>query len=181
MAKTENDLLFAKNAEDKGLARIGIPRRFWGRKLEDFSFRQAEMYSQKLSPVAQRQWIKSLLKYPYLRNRLVVASSDPTDEAALALGSFLMQDVASRGMEVAMSEVNNISYLSKFPRFIVLHNILRTATPERLQQTRDALLRFKGAFRFLVVAKDANPFKFCVGKLGLYPDIVFYLKDERPQ
>lgn len=180
--KYNEDFVLAKNSEEREWSRFGIPRQFWEIELSDFSFRQTDLGDKKLSSVAQKRWIKSFLSGKWIRNRVIVASSDPTDEAALGLGSFLMKEMNRRGHNPAIINLGeDVPWIQPKPKFIVFHNILKTATSERIEKARDLLLRFKWTCRFIVVAKETNPYKFCTTKLGLYPDVTFLVKDKVPQ
>ncbi|KKK90941.1 hypothetical protein LCGC14_2717950 [marine sediment metagenome] len=174
-----HDYRLAKNAEERILAKAGIPRRFWNVKPDDLEFLQTDYYGVKLSGQGQRQWLRSLLsnKSGRIDRRLIVAGSDPTDEGSLALGCVIVRHFLQPGRPVAIADVQfDIPLLDPFPHVLLLHNVMSGYRVDQLQETRNALRRFGGCLRILAIAGERNPFRFCIVKLGLEPDTVFVIK-----
>jgi hypothetical protein len=178
-----HDYKLAKNAEERILAKVGIPRRFWNVKPDDLGFFQTDYYGVKLSTQGQRQWLRSFLskKSGRVGKNLVVVGSDPTDEGALALGCILVRRILEFGLAVAIADVQYIPLLDPYPDVILLHNMVSGYRVDQLKETRDALRRFGGCLRILAVAGERNPFRFATAKLGIYPDTVFVVKDIPPR
>lgn len=70
-----------------------------------------------------------------------------------------------------------LPFFRDYPQFVLIHNILDKATPERLERVRDTVLRFSIAFRIIVLAGVADPEKWVATKLGVYPDLVVRVAD----
>jgi hypothetical protein len=173
------DRPLVKDEWERKLSNIGVSKVFWKPDFAKLRFKSTQVGAEKLSPEAQRQWVRMLLKDPPRRPPLVVVTSAPTDNGALYLGHFMLQYTLRNGRNAAVLDMadGQPPRFDSYPHTVLLHNILHNATTERIQLVRDVLSRYQFAFRIVVVLAEDNPYRWCVTKLGKYPTMVFHHAD----
>ncbi len=116
---------------------------------------------------------------PPRRQPIVAVASQPTDMGALYLAYGLLVNYANmHGATAAIVNVGEeLPFFHDYPHFVLIHNILDKATPERAERVRDAILRFPVAFRIIVLSGVANPEKWMATKIGIRPDLVVRVAD----
>lgn len=172
----------ARDREERELALAGFPPEYWHTSLDDFGFIGTNLYGRKLSPEAQRHWVKILTRYGgSRRNRVAVISSAPTDSGAMTLAFFILKELSKLGKEVAICDVANMpETFLRYPHCLALHNILAGTDAPQLRLMRNAIGRINGALKLVVVAGDTDPFKFATVRLGIYPNVVLRVQDIIP-
>ncbi len=185
----------------------GIPARFWNTAVS--SVRPAAFqWTTKKSPdrvrggsakdettrvtaALQKQYLTARLEEPDLleSNRLVVMTSSPTDEHALAAASLLATALIRRAVEqvtLARVRLDDIQEYEKClllkrdfyptpPKFLAIHNLTPNTSRERLSLLRDLLSSNEGSYRVVVATAD-NPFKFARESLFMEPDEVYHFE-----
>ena len=174
----------------------GIPARFWNTAVssvqpKSFKFADSSSKMVQVSAALQKQYLTARLEQPDLleANRLVVMTSSPTDEHALAAVSLLATALIRRAMEqvtIARVRLDDIQEYEKClslkrdfyptpPKFLAIHNLTPNTSRERLSLLRDLLNSNEGSYRVVVAAAD-NPFKFARESLFMEPDEVYHFE-----
>ncbi len=171
------DMRLARDPQERALAAIGIPRRYWHLELDNFKFRQIEFRGQPFSSAAQRHLVKWLCtEAEWHWGRLIVIASDPTDNDAMALGSFILQKLLEKGCPVGFDD---IAYTPKwydpYPRFLLLHNIFRRISDDHVGVVQKTVNRFGGCTKLLLVGGVTDPWKFSTKQIGYIPNYVIYV------
>lgn len=175
MARQYRPELKARNAEERFMARVGLPSAFWGTFLKDFSFRSTSHRGEKLSGVAQRRWCESVVMDPPYAPLFVVGSS-PTDTAALAMVTWMLRHRIARDRRVAYANaVGEFNYQRTYTT-IGIFNVTHDSTPRRCEAVRDILTSYDAAFRVVAVATK-TPEAWALSRLHLRPTASLYLKD----
>ena len=175
------DRFLIKDVWDRKLCRIGAPPQFWNPDPKQISFKTVTVGKKKISPTAQRQFLRSYLKHPPRNRPFITITSGPTDTGAMYLGYLFLTKFAKADHTVAVFDAAQpVTFLEQFPEMVLVHNILGKATQERMQATRDIILRFRSSFKILVIADTANPYQWTTTNIGLYPQMVFKVTDIAP-
>jgi hypothetical protein len=184
----------------------GIPARFWNTAVSSIrpaAFQWATKQPgrtrggsskdevTRVTTATQQSYLTARLEQPELldENRLVVMTSWPTDEHALAAASLLATALIRRSVEqvtVARVRLDDIQEYEKClslkrdfyptpPKFLAIHNLTPNTSRERLSLLRDLLNSNEGSYRVVVVAAD-NPFKFARESLYMEPDEVYHFE-----
>lgn len=174
----------------------GIPARFWNTAVssvrpKSFKFEDSSDEMVQVSAALQKQYLTARLEQPDLleSNRLVVMTSSPTDEHALAAASLLATALIRRSVEqmtIARVRLDDIQEYEKClslkrdfyptpPKFLAIHNLTPNTSRERLSLVRDLLSSNEGSYRVVVAAAD-NPFKFARELLFMEPDEVYHFE-----
>lgn len=172
------DRFLASTIWEKRMCRAGVPHAFWNTELRQVKLRTTNFFDKKISATAQRQWIRSFIKNPSRKRPLIAISSAPTDNGARYLAYLFMKQAAKAGENTAILDASQpVPMFDKYPRLIIIHNLLKTASNERKERIRDILIRFEFAFRIVTIAGEDDPFSWVTGGLGKYPDMVFKTAD----
>lgn len=172
------DRFLIKDVWDRKLCRIGVPPQFWNPDARLIKFKPVTVGKTKISPTAQRQFIRAYVKHPPRNRPFVTITSGPTDTGALYLGYFLLTRFAKMSHTVAMLDTAQpIQFMERFPEMVLIYNVLGYGTQERIQTVRDTLLRFRSSFKILVVVGVDNPYQWTTDSVGIYPQMVFNVKD----
>jgi hypothetical protein len=122
-------------------------------------------------------------------SRLVVMTSSPTDEHALAAVSLLATSLIRRAAEsitIPRARVDDIQEYEKCvelkrdfyptpPSFLAIYNLTPNTSRERLSLVRDLLNKNEGIYR-VVVAAAKNPFQFARECLYMEPQEVYHFE-----
>ncbi len=184
---------------DKVQWACGIPSRFWNIKpafINPSAFQYEAKEGRERTPaniqieyLTERQTNPELLK----AERLVVFSSSPSDEHALAAACLLGRGLAAQQWEaheqikVRIDDIQDyeqakrlsLPFYSGDPDMLLLHNLNENTPRDRLSLVRDVLLRYNGSYRGVVCACE-NPLKFAREFLHIEPQ-EFYHFEGRPQ
>lgn len=181
------DRVMIRNARERGLCGLGVPRLFWNPQLSSLKFKPAKLGSKQLSVTGQLQWVEWLLKEPARNPPIVVVSSGPTDNGAQMLAYYLAltqclpatkgKERKRRNMAVVNTALGVPPGLKVHPHTLVIHNILKEATDERIQVVRDLLYWYPFSFRIIVLAGEADPYRWAVHRLRRQPTVVFHVQD----
>jgi len=175
------DRFLIKDVWDRKLCRIGVPPRFWNPDQKKISFKTVQLGNTKLSPTAQRQFLRSYIKHPPRNRPFITITSGPTDQGALYLGYLFLIQFAKENHTVAMLDASQpVQFMEQFPEMILIHNVLGKATQERIETSRDMILRFRSSFKLLIVANTDNPYQWTTKNIGIYPQMVFKVADMAP-
>jgi len=178
---TNLDRFLIKDVWDRKLCRTGVPPEFWNPEYKNVSFKPVSLGSTKISPTAQKQFIRAYLKHPPRNRPFITITSGPTDNGALYLGYLLLIRYAKDSHTVAaLDAAQPIQFMEQFPELILIHNILGKATQERVEVVRDILVKFRSSFKVLVVADTDNPYQWTTKNIGVYPHMVFKVGDKTP-
>ena len=174
----------------------GIPARLWNTAVssvrpKSFKFEDSSDEMVQVSAALQKQYLAARLEQPDLleSNRLVVMTSSPTDEHALAAASLLATALLRRSVEqmtIARVRLDDIQEYEKClslkrdfyptpPKFLAIHNLTPNTSRERLSLLRDLLRSNEGSYRVVVAAAD-SPFKFSREFLFMEPDEVYHFE-----
>jgi hypothetical protein len=166
----------ARNLDEMHLAKLGVPPQYWGLLLKDLRFMGFTDKKKTRSPRAQFAECVAITKNPR-RGKVYVATSDPTDEGALSFSCWLLRNYKEMQFRVAFVDAAEPFFREgKGAQLLVVHNILEEATPKRLEEVRDILLKNRNATRVIALAGPKRPRDWCVRKLRLSPTAVFRLK-----
>ena len=175
------DRLVVGDAKERAMVRANVPRALWYPDLKLVRFKKTKYAAEELPSSLQKHWVGALLNEPIRTSPLVVVSSAPTDTGAQYLAHYIFGERmrGKKSPSAGILDVGNTRtiYPEEYPATLMLTNILAGATEERIQKTRDLLLRFKHAFRLVVVAGAEHPYQWCTGRLGLRPTTVFNVAD----
>jgi len=173
------DLILARNQWEVVFSNANIPRRFWNVDSKTIKFQQIKVEKETITAEAQRQWLNRLIKHPPRNRPLLAVSSEPTDTGAMYLAITLaIRWMKTRGTQVAIIDLaDDKKYFDEYPHFIVMHNILSSTNPDRLDKIRDLCIRFKNSFRLVVIANEKQPYNWMLKKLALRPTAAFRIKD----
>lgn len=175
----------------------GIPARFWNTPVssirpKSFKFEGAgAVEMMQVSAALQKKYLTARLEQPELleANRLVVMTSSPTDDHALAAASLLATALIRRAMEqvkIARVRLDDIQEYEKClslkrefyptpPKFLAIYNLTPNSSRERLSLARDLMSSNEGIYR-VVVAASESPFKFARESLYMEPDEVYHFE-----
>jgi len=175
------DRFLIKDVWDRKLCRIGAPREFWDPQPNAISFKSVTVGKTKVSPTAQRQFLRAYLKHPPRNRPFITITSGPTDQGALYLGYLFLTRFAKMDHTVAVFDAAQpVQFMEQFPEMVLIHNVLGKATQERMETTRDLILRFRSSFKLLIVADVSNPYQWTTKNIGMYPQMVFKVADMTP-
>lgn len=174
----------------------GIPARFWNTSLSSIrpkSFKVEEGTDEMVQVTAalQTKYLTARIEDPDLMdaNRLVVMSSSPTDEHALAAACILATALIRRAFEnseIARVRVDDIQdyekclalkkdFYPRKPNFLVLYNLNPNTSRERLSLVRDLMTDAEGAYR-VIVATAEDPFAFARKSLYMEPQEAYHFE-----
>jgi hypothetical protein len=174
----------------------GIPARFWNTALSSVRPKSLkveagpdEMVS--VSAALQTKYLTARIEQPDLMvaNRLVVMTSSPTDEHAMAAACLLATAAIRRAKEetrIAKVRVDDIQDYEKSlalkrefyaiePDLLVLYNLNPNSCRERLSLVRDLLSSHEGVYRIVVAAAE-NPMEFAQRSLYTEPHEVYHFE-----
>lgn len=172
------DRFLATSIWEKRMCRAGVAHRFWHAELKNVRLRATKFFDKKISATAQRQWVRAYIKNPIRRKPLLTMASAPTDNGALYLAHVFVRQAAKASDDVAILDASlPVPFFNKYPRLVVIHNLLKTATEERKERVRDILIRFQFALRIVTIAGEEDPYTWTTNNLGKYPDMVFKTAD----
>jgi len=181
------DRLLASTRYERDLAQEGIRKQFWKPELSSVKFHTTELGPNSISAIAQRQWVKALIKETPRKKPLIIISSGPTDNGGLYLAYYIALKLVDIQKELKKSTektiklytidaAEGIKYNKEYPYCIIIHNTVGN-TKERLQTVRDLLLRFQYAIRIVVPVAERNPYHWCVNRIGRYPTVALKVSD----
>jgi hypothetical protein len=171
----------------------GIPARFWNTALSSIRPKGLKVDNGddgmvNVSAALQTKYLTARIEQPELMvaNRLVVMTSSPTDEHALAAACLLATAAIRRADEetsIARVRVDDIQDYEKSialerdfytiqPDLLVLYNLNPNSSRERLSLARDLLGSNEGVYRIVVATAD-NPMEFAQQSLYLEPHEVY--------
>lgn len=173
----------------------GIPARFWNTSMSSVrpkSFKYASVDGmENVTAITQQNYLTARLKQPELldSSRLVVMTSSPTDEHALAAVSLLATALIRRAAEsltIPRARVDDIQEYEKClelnrdfyptaPTFLAIHNLTPNSSRERLSLVRDLLNKNEGIYRVVIAAAE-NPFQFARECLYMEPQEVYHFE-----
>ncbi len=179
----------------------GIPERFWNTAVSSvrpktFKYEQGKSYTaddaiEQVTAATQQSYLTARLEQPSLldSNRLVVMTSSPTDEHALAAVCLMATALIRRAAEtvsVPRARVDDIQEYEKCvalnrdfyptaPTFLAIHNLTPNTSKERLSLVRDLMRRYDGIYRVVVAAAE-NPFDFARKSLYMEPQEVYHFE-----
>jgi hypothetical protein len=144
-----------------------------------------------VSAALQTKYLTARIEQPELMvaNRLVVMTSSPTDEHALAAACLLATAAIRRAKEetsIARVRVDDIQDYEKSialkrefyaiePDLLVLYNLNPNSSRERLSLARDLLGSNEGMYRIVVAAAD-NPLEFAQRSIYMEPHEVYHFE-----
>lgn len=173
----------------------GVPARFWNTSASSlrpktFKFSDGEEMT-NVPASTQQKYLTARLSDPELMksNRLVVMTSNPTDEHALAAASLLASAAVKQSMydsTIARVRVDDIQDYEKClslgrefyniePELLVLYNLNPNSSRERLSLVRDLLTSNDGVYRIVVAAAE-NPFEFSRRSLYMEPQEAYHFE-----
>ena len=174
----------------------GIPARFWNTALTSIRPKSLNLEPtpdeiMKVSAALQTKYLTARIEQPELMeaNRLVVMTSSPTDEHALAAACLLATAALRKTVEenrVPKVRVDDIQEYEKSlalkrdfytlqPDLLILHNLNPNSCRERLSLVRDLLNSNEGVYR-IVVATAENPMEFAQRSLYAEPHEVYHFE-----
>lgn len=173
----------------------GIPARFWNTSVSSVrpkSFKYAGVDGmENVTAVTQQNYLTARLEQPELleANRLVVMTSSPADEHAIAAVSLLATALILRAKEsatISRVRVDDIQEYEKClnlgcefyptpPKFLAIYNLTPNTSRERLSLVRDLLNKNEGIYRVVVAAAE-NPFQFARECLYMEPQEVYHFE-----
>lgn len=176
-----DDKTFISCPAHKRMYNAGIPREYWSLvqtrspKFSGFDLGRGKL----VSGVVQRNTFKGLCNETRRNHPLVVCFSGPTDNGALVVGYSLLDSYAETNYATKCRDMSHpFVFLKKYPKLFLFHNILVNATMERIQDTRDMLLKFRYAFRVVVITgKPKVPSKWFQETFGVRPTYCFMADD----
>jgi hypothetical protein len=181
------DRVMIRNARDRSLCGLGVPKLFWEPQLKDLKFKPVKLGAKQLSVTGQLQWLEWLLKEPARNPPIVVASSSPTDNGALMLAYYLAltqclpqkreKNTKPRNLAVVNAALGLPSGPKPHPHTMIIHNLLKEATDERVQVARDLLYWFPYSCRIVVLAGEPDPYRWSLQRLRRHPTVVFHVQD----
>lgn len=167
----------------KRLFKAGVPERYWSLTFEglppptDFVVPTEKGKYKRTTAEKQTSEIKSLFTSKAMSSSgLVVLSSYPTEEWAVALGSLFIREALTNSIPNA--EMLDVGYPIPqgepvIPDVLVLYNITSESPASRITACRDWISFAEGAFIVLAVGGD-EPRSFCDNKLRMAADFEFY-------
>jgi hypothetical protein len=173
----------------------GLPARFWNTALSSIRPKGLKIKEDKeivnISAALQTQYLAARIEQPGLMNanRLVVMTSSPTDEHALAAACMLATAAIRRAFDertVSKIRVDDIQEYEKClslkrefytiaPKLLVIHNLNPNTSRERLSLVRDLLNANEGVYRVVVAAAE-SPFEFAQKSLYMEPNEVYHFE-----
>lgn len=174
----------------------GIPARFWNTAVssirpKSFKYESKVEGLENVTSATQQSYLTARLEQPELldASRLVVMTSSPTDEHALAAASLLATVLirkAAESLTIPRARVDDIQEYEKClelqrefyptqPKFLAIYNLTPNTSRERLSLVRDLLNKNEGIYRVVVAAAD-NPFQFARECLYMEPQEVYHFE-----
>ncbi len=177
------DRLLASSVHERRLAAAGVPLYCWNPRISALKTQATPFRGEKVSAIAQKHWLKSIVKEPPRRSPFIAIVSTPTDTGALYAAHLILNGLRKlQGFNSAIiNSAGGIPFFEEPPRCVLIHNVLDNVTAERAQKVRDLLVRFRFAFRLVVVAGATAPETWAAKKIGKHPDMVLKVKDCLPQ
>jgi hypothetical protein len=178
----ELDRLFIRNPWEKKLYRLGVPRAYWDSRLENVRFAKMSFRGDGFTAAQQRGWAMYLAKDVRLSEKIIVASSEPTDDGALTFAFSTFEDAINQKrngavLDSCQLENEKLPYFDPYPNYIVIYNLTDNSSSTRIQAVRDVCLRFKYSVKLIALGGVTNPEGWALTKLRLTPSLVFKLKD----
>lgn len=143
--------------EEKSLYFSGCPRNLWRIEYDDLPAPTAILHGSgtgavRITTKEQRDWIQRIseeLRYPHT----VLIASHPTDLPGLALMTWwAKQD------NLTLVDIGSIPDVDSMPETALgLYNMTVDASPQRVEEARDLLYRYKDRFVALVVSGVTEP------------------------
>lgn len=147
------------------MANAGVERALWNVQVQDVGLAACTLQQRKITVLEQRWHLKWLVRNP--NRQLCCFGTLGQDQPGVALAIAVVNAMA---MRVAMLDAQYLPVsVEHYPRAIVIHNVMHDASAQRIEQVRDACLRFSGAVRILVVAGTRDPAGWCLNKIRLTP------------
>ena len=174
----------------------GIPSRFWNTAVssvrpKSFKYKSSSTGMESVPAATQQSYLDARLERTDLleANRLVVMTSSPTDEHALAAASLFATSLLRKAAEelaVPRARVDDIQEYEKClmlgrdfyptaPKFLAIYNLTPNTSRERLSLVRDLINNNEGIYRVVVAAAE-NPFQFARESLYLEPQEVYHFE-----
>ena len=176
----------------------GIPARFWNTPVSSirpatfkYEAKKKGDALERVPAATQQKYLTARLEQPDLldASRLVVMTSSPTDEHALAAASLLATSLirkAAEALTIPRARVDDIQEYEKClqlkrefyptpPRFLAIYNLTPNTSRERLSLVRDLLNENEGIYRVVVAAAE-NPFQFARECLYMEPQEVYHFE-----
>lgn len=174
----------------------GIPSRFWNTALtsirpKGFKVDEGSKEMVQVTAALQTKYLTARIEDTALMdaNRVVVMTSSPTDEHALAAACILATAKirhAFDNMKIADVRVDDIQEYEKCislkrdfyprkPKFLALYNLNPNTSRERLSLVRDLVNNAEGAYRVVVATAD-DPFEFARKSLYMEPQEVYHFE-----
>lgn len=173
----------------------GIPSRFWNTALtsirpKSFKVEEGSDEMVQVSAALQTKYLTARIDDPDLMdaNRVVVMTSSPTDEHALAAACILATAKIRAAFPLKIADVRVddiqdyekcIAYKRDFyprkPKFLCLYNLNPNTSRERLSLVRDLVNNAEGAYRVVVASAD-DPFEFARKSLYMEPQEVYHFE-----
>lgn len=173
----------------------GIPARFWNTSFtsirpKGFKVDEGKKEMVQVTAALQTKYLTARIEDTALMdaNRLVVMTSSPTDEHALAAACILATAKirAAFPLKIADVRVDDIQEYEKCislkrdfyprePKFLALYNLNPNTSRERLSLVRDLVNNAEGAYRIVVATAD-DPFEFARKSLYMEPQEVYHFE-----
>ena len=185
-----------RDLRERKLCSLGVPRLFWNPQFSKLKFRPVKLGAKQLSATGQLQWVEWLLKEPPRTPPLVVISSSPTDNGAQLLAYYIAltqclpvnkfnktrdqtddRPPQPRNLAVVNAALGVPTGPKPHPHILIIHNLLKEATDERIQVVRDLLYWYPYSCRIVVLAGEPDPYRWAVQRLRRYPTVVFLVQD----
>jgi len=174
--------------EERALWIMGIEPRYWKASLTElapYGFTVDRKYGKTVtvSKKAQVDIMKKIVETPeYLRYPTVVGiGSTPTEGYGMACAAAIAKIAVKNGLQVAVLDLGNMpdrqSNLDRYNRIkdadvVIIHNISKESTPQRIQDARDWIKESCDRFCVYVVA-GTDPLSFADIKLRRPVDACF--------
>jgi hypothetical protein len=173
------DRFLARTQLEKMQSAAGVPVQFWHPRIERVKFKGGTFRGTKLSATGAKTWWVGTIKEPPRRRPFFVVSSNPTDSGALYLAHCTAKSfIETHGGRSAIVHVGaGNTFFPEYPKVVVIQNVLERISAERAELARDAVMRFPGTLRVLVLAGVTKPEQWVASKLGLYADFAINVGD----
>ena len=158
-----DDKVFISTSDQRRMHKNGIPREFWPLVEEkEVRFSPYQYRSHKkdvVSALVQRDIFKCLCHETRRNHPIIGIFCKPTDSGALTAAYSLLDSYAEKGYPVLVTdgaEISQIKWIAKYPACLVVHNVLTKASPQRLEDVRDILNKFRYSLRIVVIAGETK-------------------------
>jgi len=129
-----------------------------------------------ITPIKQAHWMRRVLKEPELLlgadKPIVSVSGWPDDRIGLFFTALLAAIAFNKNIRIRCIDIANPEeHVYSQTHVVVLHNVITEATSERIQTTRDLVVKYRKLPRFLVLSGFAEPLQLFKERLRLRPDV----------